>query len=248
VFEYEDTALKKSGFTLVEVILASMIGAFVAVVAVGTLKAISDSAELVEQGSETAGELRFASKMVSTDLANLYRDEGSKNPMFVGLVEETEGESASRLVFRTVCRSKARVEQPEGDVYEVEYYLLKETERSALFRRLWPNPDREAEPGGVLTVISEGIDIFEVRFFDGEQWYLEWPEQMRRLPDMVQVNMAAQLANRRDVLAETFIANLVRSEGGEEGSSEESESEESSEAGDEEPSEERDEATAEERS
>jgi len=226
----EDRNLKKSGFTLVELIVASMIGAFVALVAVGTLKAISDSAEVIEQGSETAAQVRFASKMLSTDLTNLYRDVNSKDCTLIGLVEETESGGASRLIFNTVGRAKARAAQPEGDVYEVEYYLLNEEDNSVLFRRLWPNPDRQSEPGGLLTVIAEDIDIFEVRFFDGQQWYLEWPEQMRTFPELVQVSIAAQLSNRRDVLEETFMVNLDRSTRGEKGSLEDIASEESSEA------------------
>ncbi len=226
----EDRTLRKSGFTLVEMIVASMIGTFVALVAVGTLKVISDSAEVIEHSSETAAEVRFASKMLSTDLINLYRDENSKDSTLIGLVEETEWGGASRLIFHTVGRAKARARQPEGDIYEVEYYLLNEEDKSVLFRRLWPNPDRESEPGGLLTVIAENIDIFEVRFFDGQQWYLEWPEQMRTFPERVEVSIAAQLLNRRDMLEERFMVNLGRPTGGDKGSLEDVASEESSDA------------------
>lgn len=225
--------MRKNGFTLVELIVASMIGTFVALVAVGTLKVISDSAEVIEHSSETAAEVRFASKMLSTDLINLYRDENSKDSTLIGLVEDTEWGANSRVIFHTVGRAKARASQPEGDVYEVEYYLSNEEDKSVLFRRLWPNPDREAEPGGLLTVIAENIDIFEVRFFDGQQWYLEWPEQMRTLPELVEVNIAAQLSSRRDMLEERFVVNLGRSTGGDKGSLEDVASEESSDAAEE---------------
>ena len=41
-------------------------------------------------------------------------------------------------------------------------------------RRLWPNPDKERDPGGILTVIAEDIEVFGVRFFDGMQWQMDW--------------------------------------------------------------------------
>ena len=74
----------KLGFTLVEVLLASTIGLFIALVAVGTLKVVTDSAGLVEESMTTAAEVRYASNMISRDLSNFYRDKESGNTMLVG--------------------------------------------------------------------------------------------------------------------------------------------------------------------
>ncbi|MHC4497761.1 MAG: prepilin-type N-terminal cleavage/methylation domain-containing protein, partial [Planctomycetota bacterium] len=160
--------MRKSGFTLVEVLVASVMGAFIVFVAVGTLKTISASAKVVDSSAYTAAMVRFASGMVARDLANLYRDEDIKSMKLVGAVEGSGDRMASYLTLYTVGRVKARIDQPEGDVYEVEYYISREGEKSALMRRLWPNPDKEAEPGGMLTEIAENIDVFQVMFFDGK--------------------------------------------------------------------------------
>ncbi len=204
---------KKRGFTLVEVMIASVIGAFVALVAVGTLKAISVSAEMVESNINTAAEVRFSTRMISTDLLNLYRDRDLRNTKFVGTVEETEYGQTGCLTFYTVGRTKARFGQPEGDVYEVEYYLMKNDEELLLMRRLWPNPDEEAQPGGILSVIAENIDVFEVRYFDGQDWQTEWPEEMRSVPELVEVTIVARQPGRTDVVVETFIVNFAGSSG-----------------------------------
>jgi len=204
--------LRNSGFTLVEVLVASMLGTFVALVTVGTFKAFSASAEMVESNIDAAGEVRFASKLIATDLVNLYRDSSSEYTKLVGTIEETEVGELSCLTFYTAGRAKARIDQPEGDVYEVEYYLLKDEEQSALFRRLWPNPNEEAEPGGILTVIAEDIDVFEVRYFDGEEWQIEWPEEMESVPELVEVTIAAEQV-RGDAAVESFIVNFTRSVG-----------------------------------
>jgi len=97
----------------------------------------------------------------------------------IGTVEDSEQDSISYLVFYTVSRAKARSDQAEGDIYEVEYYLMKDEDKSRLMRRLWPNPNEEDEPGGILSVIAEDIDVFQVRYFDGEEWSEEWPEEMQ---------------------------------------------------------------------
>lgn len=203
--------VRKNGFTVVEVLVASVIGAFLALVAVGTLRAVSASAEMIDNNISTSSEARFASRMVARDLMNLYRDKDLEKAKLVGLAQETGGDVVSCLSFYTVGRTKARIDQPEGDVYEVEYYLLKEQEKRALMRRMWPNPDEDLTPGGMLTAIAEDIDVFEVRYFDGEDWQLEWPEEMKSLPELVEVTIVASRRSRADMVVESFIVNFPRS-------------------------------------
>jgi len=202
---------RKTGFTLVEVLVASTIGAFVALVAVGTLRAITASSEMVEYKITAAAEVRFASKIIARDLVNLYRDQNIRNTKLIGTVEESEQGITSYLIFYTISRAKARIGQPEGDIYEVEYYLLNDEEQSVLMRRLWPNPNEEVEPGGILTAIAEDIDVFEVKFFDGEEWSYEWPEEMEILPQLIEVNIVGKVPDRGEPAMESIIVNFVRS-------------------------------------
>jgi len=202
---------KKTGFTLVEVMVAVTIGGFIMLVAVGALKAITTSAEMVESNISTAAELRFVSNMLERDLVNFYRDESIENTKLIGTVGESGEEGMSYLVFYTVSRAKARIDQPEGDIYEVEYYLMKEEEKSLLMRRLWPNPNDEDEPGGILAAIAEDIDFFEVRYFDGEEWSTEWPEEMDVLPQLIEVNIVATPPSRGQPTMESFMVNFTRS-------------------------------------
>jgi len=218
--------LRKTGFTLVEVLVASVIGVFVALVAVGTLKAISVSAEMVGNNIEAAAEVRFASKRIAADLLNLYRDKNVRKTKLVGTVSQTRAGGVTCLTLYTVGRVRARVGQPEGDVYEVEYYLLRDEGKSALMRRLWPNPDEDASPGGILTVIAEDIDVFAVRFFDGKEWQMEWPEEMESLPELVEVKIAAKPRGRADAPMGSFVVNFARFAGGDTGAFDESEEEE----------------------
>jgi len=197
----------------VEALVASTIGAFIALVAVGTLRTITASAERVEANIEAASEVRFASNMLTRDLVNLYREKNFRNMKLVGMANDSD-EGSSFLTFYTVGRAKARTSEPEGDVYEVEYYLVKDEEKSALFRRLWPNPDPNDEnPGGILTVIAEDIEFFQVRFFDGQEWADEWPEEMEVTPQLVEVNIVSKPPSRGSPAMESIMVNLVRSTG-----------------------------------
>lgn len=203
----------KRGFTLVEVMVASMIGAFIAIVAVGTLKAVSASAQMLDENIESTAEVRFASKLIANDLMNLYMDSNSLNSMLIGTIEESEGDFFSELVLYSVGRAKARIDEPEGDVYEVEYYLVKDEEKSSLMRRLWPNPDEVSTPGGILSVIAEDVNSFVVRYFDGEQWQIDWPEELESIPELVEVVIKGNESGRANAAMESFIINFVSSAG-----------------------------------
>ncbi len=207
---------RKLGFTLVEVLLASTIGVFIALVAVGTLKVVTDSAGLVEQSMTTAAEVRYASNMISRDLSNFYRDKESDNTMLVGFDNQNLDVPSSQIVFYTVGRIKARYNQPESDIYEVEYFLRKDDSdgKYVLYRRLWPNPNKETQPGGVLTRIAEDIDLFGIRYFDGEEWQFEWPEDMKKMPELIEVTIGSGQPGDKAPVVETFLVNFHRSEFG----------------------------------
>jgi len=203
---------KRTGFTLVEVLVASTIGVFIAMVSVGALRAIMASAEMVDSNINAAAEVRFAANMIKRDLQNLYNDGNIENTKFIGTVEPLEQDNyTSYLIFYTTGRTKARIDQPEGDLYEVEYYLMQEGETSSLMRRLWPNPHEELEPGGILTIIAEDIAAFEVQYFDGEEWSEEWPEEMQALPDLVSISIVAKQPGRSNPPTESIIVNLAGS-------------------------------------
>jgi len=209
---------KRTGFTLVEVLVASTIGVFIAMVAVGALRAIIASAEMVDRNINAAAEVRFAANMIARDLQNFYHNDDIENTKFIGTVEALEGNNyTSYLIFYTLGRTKARIDQPEGDLYEVEYYIMQEGETSSLMRRLWPNPSKEyeeLEPRGILTVIAENIAAFEVQYFDGEKWSEEWPEEMQALPELVSISIAAKQPDRSTPPTESIIVNLAGSGAG----------------------------------
>ncbi|UCF16050.1 MAG: prepilin-type N-terminal cleavage/methylation domain-containing protein [Phycisphaerales bacterium] len=205
---------KSTGFTLVEVLVASTIGSFIALVAVGSLRVIIGGSEAVDDNINSAAEVRFAANMIARDLANFYRDENYQNTRFIATIEELDDDSTtSYIVFYALSRKKARIGQPEGDIYEVEYYLVKDEETSALMRRQWPNPHKELEPGGILTAIAENIEVFDIKYFDGEEWTDEWPEEMQSLPHLAEVTLVAKPSGQGVPAAESLIVNFVRAQG-----------------------------------
>lgn len=204
----------KRGFTLVEVLMASTITGFIALVAVGALSAVTSSSEKMKNNINKSAEIRFAATTLLRDFVNLYRDQEQDNMQFIAMGEAAGEGASSYLLFYTVSRAKARPDEPEGEVYEVEYYLQQEEDKSALMRRMWPNPDKEtSEPGGILTAIAEDVALFEVKFFDGEEWAYEWPEEMENLPHLVEVTIVGEQTGPGIPVVETFLFNFERSVG-----------------------------------
>jgi len=204
--------LRTRGFTLLEVLVATVIATFVAVTAVGTLRAVTRSREKVEANLAALGEVRFAGAMIRKDLHSLYRDTNQKNVKLVGLVTETEKNMTSVLTFLSVTRAKARPGRAEGDVFEVEYFLQQKEEQSLLMRRMDPYPYEREEKGGLICVVAEQIKSFQARFYDPDEgeWATEWPEDAGRLPRMVEVKLVASDPEGRNFVTDTFIVSFPR--------------------------------------
>ena len=157
----------EKGFTLLEVLVATVIGAFIALVAVGALRTVISAKETVEKNTTVADELRFAANMIRNDLGNIYRDRDSSKVNLVGAIAEDGDEIIVSLTAHVVGTVKARSGECEGDVYEVQYYLRKDGDKSALMRRVCPvagAEDKNDTAGGILTAIAENIVGFNPTF------------------------------------------------------------------------------------
>jgi general secretion pathway protein J len=201
----------KTGFTLIEVMVASTIGAFISLVAVGTLKAVISSNAMVEENIEIASEMRFAANLIERDLINFYHPANFSDTELIGTYEELAEYNTAIITFYSLNRTKARYSQPEGDMYEVEYYLEKNEDESALIRRVRSNPDPNVATLGIQTIIAENVERFDISYYDGENWYADWPEDMTDFPHLVEVYIEAAPSDKGKPIIETLLVNLMRS-------------------------------------
>ena len=132
--------------------MASTISGFVAVVAVGALNALAGSAQTVNRMTETTSEIRFAAHMMARDLANLYRDPNPQNMKLLGSSEGTALGGPPFLTFYITGRAKARANQPESDVYEVEYFLGTRQQQTA-------RTEESSEDNTVLFKVNPGLEV-----------------------------------------------------------------------------------------
>ena len=206
--------MRRSGFTFVEVSVAVAIGAFVTVVAVGALKSVSDSTQRVRDHSQMAAEMRYMTDQLRRDLENLYHD---AKPEFTRLTGGPQGigdNAPTSLTFYTVMHEKARAAEAEADVYEVEYRLMQDADKTLFTRRVWPNPDKDRDPGGLLTVLSTRIIDFNVRFYDGEDWVETWDEEeMREFPELIEVQLVGYWDDKHRPMVKDVFMNIAKGSG-----------------------------------
>ena len=208
---------KEKGFTLLEVMVAAVIGAFIALVAVGSLRAVTGAKEQVNKNIVVADELRFAARMLRDDLANLYRDGDVESMKLVGTIEPGGEGPVTSITLYSICLHDARPSQPEGDIYEVQYYLLTEDDESFLMRRVCPvvgtEEDEETE-GGMLTAIAENVSGFQISYYNGYDWSDEWSlETEGALPELMEVTLIgleSLEAELSGALVKSFVVNFPR--------------------------------------
>lgn len=197
-------ARRHRGFTLIEMVVASIIGMFITVVAVATLRTVASARQSITAATAATDEIRYASGLLRTDLINLYRDTQIERIRLVGGINEMSPSAGSILTLWVTSGAPARRGYPEGDVYEVEYALAEGQSDlgQVLTRRVCPvvtiprdDEDYAEASGGMLTTIAENVVRFQVQYYDGYTWLDQWPEEQEVLPELVQVVLVGQRPN-----------------------------------------------------
>jgi prepilin-type N-terminal cleavage/methylation domain-containing protein len=212
------TKQKHTGFTLIEIMAASVITAFIALVAVSGLMGVTSARQQVDEAALVNDELRFTADCIRRDMAGFYRD--PKTLLFEGALEETPAGIFSKVRFHTVCDAKARYDQPEGDLYEVEYFLAAGDDgQTWVARRQCPivgnEETLEETAGGVMTRLSERLSLFGLRYFDGTQWLAEWPMEWMRTPMLVEISLGAvveEKGGKETIYSKQFFVHFPRTE------------------------------------
>jgi len=182
------------GFTLLEMLISAVVAAFIALVALAGLRGVTAVRSTVDRHSETADELRIAAGQIRSDLLNVQPI--GKTIRFEGQVDEDGAASSSRLIFRTFSNVKVRKDEPESELYEVEYFVSQSGSDKALMRRICPitgvdtQTAEEKSDGGVLEVLADPITSFDIGYFDGSNWSKTWSADNERPPQLVLVNLA----------------------------------------------------------
>jgi type II secretion system protein J len=189
---------RRSGFTLIELIVAGAIS----VIVVG---AITVSLSKIGRGREVANRrldahLRATSALdaVRRDLASVMRS----SDLFETRLLIVDGADSSRygdldrdelLVFsnRLGAVRPGDKYQGEGNEYETQVRIMEDELGAALWERRDPVPDRTPEGGGVALPLIDGVVALQLEAYDGESWYPDWDSDLYGLPWAVRATVTA---------------------------------------------------------
>ncbi len=162
---------RQRGFTLLELLIASIIFAIMAIMAYGGLSNVIDNSKASEQALKRLRQIQQSVSVLNRDFSQIIqrdiRDEyGNVQPYLMAgnnidmLVEFTRG---GRVNPANLLRSS---------LLRVAYRF----EDEKLIRLQWPYLDRAQEAEPKETVILDIIDSVTLRFLDQNgEWHEQWP-------------------------------------------------------------------------
>jgi general secretion pathway protein J len=191
------------GMTLIELLVAIGIMAMVAVLIHGVIDSLSRGRKGEGMRAERAHEGREAMQRIVRDLCGAFLS--THVPSVPALMTERTafvGKSANpydRLDFTSFAHLRTQRDSHESDQAEVGYFVVNDPEVSDkmdLVRREQTPIDYEPLKGGIVDVVAEDVEKFDLRFLDPmtAQWVETWDTmqvsgQPNRLPLEVEITL-----------------------------------------------------------
>ena len=197
------TIARARGMTMIEIMVAIGILAMVAVLIHGVMDSLSRGRKGEGMRAERAHEGREAMQRIVRDLSGAFIS--SHVPSVPTLMTERTafvGKSSApydRLDFTSFAHLRTERDSHESDQAEVGYFVVKDpdvSEKMDLVRREQTPIDYEPLKGGIVNVVAEDVEKFDVRFLDPQtsQWVETWDSmqvtgQPNRLPFEVEITI-----------------------------------------------------------
>ena len=165
-------AVKQQGFTLLELLIASIIFAIMAIMAYGGLNNVLRNSEASQQALKRLQKLQQTVSVLNRDFSQIVqrniRDEyGNQQPFLVA------GNNIDNLIeFSRGGRVNPAGLSLRSSLLRITYQL----EDEKLIRLQWPQMDRTQEMQAKQTVLIDDVESISVRFLDdNNEWQEQWP-------------------------------------------------------------------------
>lgn len=199
----------RRGMTLVELLVAMSILAFISVLVFSSIDGMRRSREGVERVSGRYREGRLAMARITRELQSAYLSahvpiDESLLVLRTAFIGE-RGAPTARLDFNSFAHRRLVANARESDQIEVGYFgMVDPQERGTIdLVRREAKPDLEPQEGGKIEVLATDIDLFELEYLDplSGRWREEWDStsivgERGRLPVMVKVTLVLNGGSR----------------------------------------------------
>jgi general secretion pathway protein J len=198
-----DIRIRTRGMTMIEVMVALAILAMVSVLIHGVFESLSRGKKGEEMRADRAHQAREAMQRIVRDLSAAYLSVHSpssqalvtRKTAFVG----RSSFSFDRIDFTAFAHMRTERDSHESDQAEVGYFAAKNPDvpdQMDLVRREQTPIDLDPLKGGIVNVVAEDIDQFDIRYLEPQtgQWVETWDStqisgQPNRLPLEVKITI-----------------------------------------------------------
>lgn len=189
----------RRGFTLAELLVASIIGAFVIGATYAALSQVIRGRDGATARQQAFSRAALAAELMARDVEMALRDADLR----FAKVQVTRGGSTAEprdelLVFTAQPRPvRPWSGTPEGVERESHYRVLPSGlganggPATALWRRVDPVPDETPDGGGIAAPLVDGVVALSVVAADSEQWFDQWDSDSDGLPHAVRITVWA---------------------------------------------------------
>jgi type II secretory pathway pseudopilin PulG len=190
------SARPRRAFTLVELIVAALIGVLIAGATATAMtqlfRARGSSAAHQQAYSRADG----AASRIALDLSNALRRNDPLQQKVAVINGGAPGAERDELLMlqKSLRPVRGDPSSPEGDEFEVQYRVMPAADgRDALWRRVDMGHDEYVDAGGIASPITGGVVALSIQANDGsDQWFDEWDSDSDGLPHAVRIVVTAQ--------------------------------------------------------
>jgi general secretion pathway protein J len=190
------------GFTLVELMIAAAITAFIGLVVAGSFAQVDRASQIVRDQQERASAVRLALSRMEREIAMAFLSEHYDRARFRDRPTLFKGQE-DELLFTTMAGQRLYRDARESDQEVVEYLVERDpvSGEEALFRRVKVHLDDEPDRGGRKDLVADHVTKLSLRYWDRKrkEWVREWStrssERMNELPPRVKIGLEVQQAD-----------------------------------------------------
>ena len=217
--------MNRRGFTLIEVVIAISMTAFIGIVIGVTFQTTIANKEIIESQSERYRMLRTAMSRMVREIGaayvsdrydpKRYRDAFDRPTNFIG--------AKDKLTFSTLSHQRLYADAKESDQMIVEYGVKSSPDpkakgRNDLVRRQNVILEERMERGGTEDSLFEGARKIEFQYWNTErkQWEDEWDtrrsDRKSILPTRVKITLTAVDENNKEIKYTTQTRIMLNTE------------------------------------
>lgn len=182
------------GFTLVELIVASLIGVLIAGATAQALWQMFRARNTSLAHQQAFARAEGAALRIQLDAFSLIRDSdlsATRVRILNGGMQGVERDDLLLLIRSTRPIRNEAEEGAEGGVYEVQYRIAPAESGEALWRRIDVAHDEYQDAGGIATPFSPGALAFNVQAYDGTNWFDSWDSDTDGLPHALRFSVVS---------------------------------------------------------